>query len=305
MRELLYTDTRMPDEELADKLTSTVEGLYERHLATAKVWSGHELIPWSEGRDYVPGEVWDPGEYLLPEAVRSAIKVNTLTEDNLPYYTEMLLNTSGPDPEHPWKVWVGRWTAEEWRHAAVMRDWIHIKRPIDPQELEADRMVQMSKGQIPRPPNLPEVLVYTSLQELATRVAHSNTGQNLLDSAGKAIMGRVAGDEWLHHVFYRDLAKAAIEIDPDTMVIAAARQILHFEMPGTGIPDFENHAKKIAAHGIYDIPKYIHIVLEPTLEKWGLLDLTHLSPEAALAQKMIQKRLKLLGRAAAIPIKFD
>ena len=34
--------------------------LLERHLATTKEWFPHELVPYSRGRDFVPGEQWSP-----------------------------------------------------------------------------------------------------------------------------------------------------------------------------------------------------------------------------------------------------
>ena len=64
--------------------------------------------------------------------------------------------------------------------------------------------------------------------------------------AGFEIMARVAADENLHFLFYRDLATAALEVDPSGMVLAIERQVRDFEMPGTGIPDFGAHANAIA-----------------------------------------------------------
>ena len=77
-------------------------------------------------------------------------------------------------------------------------------------------------------------IVYVALQELATRVAHYNTGKRLDDRAGHEVMKRVASDENRHYLFYRDLASAAIELDPSEMVLAIERQVRTFEMPGTG-----------------------------------------------------------------------
>ena len=73
---------------LIAELEPTVERLLERHLAGAKEWFPHELVPWSRGRDFVPGEAWDPDEVRPRPAVRSALLVNLLTEDNLPVLHE-------------------------------------------------------------------------------------------------------------------------------------------------------------------------------------------------------------------------
>ena len=79
-------------------------------------------------------------------------------------------------------------------------------------------------------------MVYVCLQELATRISHRGTGKLLEDQAGYKVMARVATDENLHFLFYRDLVNAALEVDPSSTVMAIERQVRDFEMPGTGIP---------------------------------------------------------------------
>lgn len=288
-----------PNQELIGELAPEIERLYERHLAGAKEWYPHELIPYDIGRNYQPGEEWDPAEYPLPDAVRSSILINLLTEDNLPYYYEVI-NSWSPSPDHIWGQWARQWTSEEDRHSAVIREWIHVTRVIDPIALEQARQPQMQLGQVPRPPTLPDALVYTSLQELATRVAHANTGR-LLDKerGGKDVMSTVAADEALHHVFYRDAATAAFEIDPSAMVIAAFGQIKGFEMPGTGIIDFKKHAMAIAKAGIYDLARFKDNVIDPTLPHWDIEHLEGLSPEAEVAREGLVLHLEKLGRIAS------
>ena len=79
-------------------------------------------------------------------------------------------------------------------------------------------MAQVSCGQVPEPDTPQEGLVYVALQELATRIAHHNTGKLVDDPVGYEVMKRVASDENRHHLFYRDLCTAALEIDPSGMV---------------------------------------------------------------------------------------
>ena len=71
-------------------------------------------------------------------------------------------------------------------------------------------------------------------------------GKLIDDPAGYDVMKRVAADENRHYLFYRDVSSAALEVDPSGMVIAIERQVRDFEMPGTGIIDFETHARAIA-----------------------------------------------------------
>src|ERR671913_477785 len=189
---------------LLHELTPTVEQLLERHLASAKEWFPHEVVPWSRGRDFDPEQAWEPGdsELTLADEVRSALFVNLLTEDNLPYYFRTIERMFGADSV--WGTWARRWTAEEGRHSIVIRDYLTVTRAIDPVTLERARMTQVSDGVVPEPETPQDGFAYVALQELATRIAHHNTGKLLTDKAGYDVMKRVAADENRHYLFYRD-----------------------------------------------------------------------------------------------------
>ncbi len=291
-----FGDNQARDLALLHELAPATSRLLDRHLSVAKQWYPFEDVPWSHSSDFVRDE-WDANVYPLPDGVRAALLVNLLTEDNLPYYTNTLLRFAPKN--HPLHEWSGRWTAEEWRHSAAMRDWILATRAIDPWHLEDMRMVQMSTGIVPQAPSLADTLAYVALQELATQVAHRNTSQALDRTLrGKKIMSQIAGDEGLHHAFYRDLATAAIEIDPSYMVVAIARQLRGFRMPGTGIPDFANLERVIADAGIFDAEQYVSQVVCPTLNAWNLDELEGLSEEAAHARDKINRTVSALKRIA-------
>jgi len=286
------------DEDLLHELEGEVERLLERHYSSTKMWHPHTLVPWSRGEDFEPDYEWSPEEANVPEEVRSALFVNLLTEDNLPYYFRDIERMFGGDG--PWGEWTRRWTAEEARHAAVIRDYLTVTRAIDPVELEEGRMVQMCGGQVPQPPTAIDGLVYVTLQELATRISHRNTGALLEDRAGYDIMRRVAIDENHHFLFYRDAAAAAMEINPSDAVQAMERQIIGFAMPGEGIPAFSAHSRVIASAGIYNLAVHHDQILEPVVLKfWGLADLTGLSPEAEQARERVIAYIEKSARVAA------
>jgi acyl-[acyl-carrier-protein] desaturase len=193
---------------------------------------------------------------------------------------------------------VRRWTAEEGRHSMAIYGYLMTTRAIDPIELERSRMAQVSGGQTPDPP-LHEGFIYLSLQELATRISHRNTGAQIGDPAGYEVMKRVGSDENLHQLFYRDLAAAAIEADPNTMMVAMEKQVRHFAMPGTGIPDFDRHAALIAKAGIYDLQIHHEQILAPVvLRQWDAANISGLSGEGAAAQEKLMKRLATSEKVA-------
>lgn len=291
----------MSEQMLLAELAEPVERLVHRHLDNAHEWYPYETTPWSVARNFTDADPWSPDEYPLPDGVRSALYVHLLTEDNLPYYTHTILNQSGP--EHPLNEWTRRWTAEEGRHSMAIRDWMLATRAFDPRELEQGRMAQMAGGQVPHPASVADMLAYTAFQERATRVAHSNTGRKLgKERGGSQVMAKVAGDEDLHYKFYRDAATAAIEIDPSTMVVAILRQLRHFDMPGTGIPNFDRHKDAIAREGIFDGSQYVNGVVKPTLAHFEPAiqkAQDRLTPEAEKAYLGIHRWVRVLGRAAA------
>ncbi|HXW81872.1 MAG TPA: acyl-ACP desaturase, partial [Acidimicrobiales bacterium] len=249
---------------LDEMLDECAAGLLERHLAHAKEWLPHELVPWELGRRFVPGEVFEVDGAPLPGGVASALFVNLLTEDNLPNYFHVIAETLGKGSALA--EWARRWAAEEQRHSMVLRDWLCVTRKLDPAPLERARLRHVSNGfrAGTRGQSMTDGLVYLAFQELATRISHWNTGR-LLDEVGCALLKRVAADENLHYLFYRDLATAALEAEPSRSVEAIDRQVTSFAMPGADLDGFAADASAIAAAGIYDFRVHYEQVLVPVV----------------------------------------
>ena len=164
---------------LLAELEPTAARLLERHLSTTKEWFPHTLVPWSQGQDFEADYEWSPEGVQLSDEVRSALFVNLLTEDNLPYYFRTIERMFGADTA--WGTWARRWTAEEGRHSIVIRDYLTVTRAIDPVQLERARMAQVECGEVPEPETPHDGFAYVALQELATRISHHNTGKLLDD----------------------------------------------------------------------------------------------------------------------------
>jgi len=281
---------------MLSELDSEVDRLLERHLASSREWFPHQLVPWERASSSIADQEWHPGLHSpVADGVRSAIFVNLLTEDNLPYYTRALGTAFGD--RGSWGEWMCRWTAEEGRHSIVIRDWVTVSRILDPVVLERGRMRQVSGGVAPDPWSAEATLVYVTLQELATRVAHFNTAKALDDPAGYQVMKRVAADENLHFLFYRDLTVAALELEPSVMMTALAEVVCAFAMPGIGIDGFGRHAAAISAAGIYSLPVFYNQVLAPTLAYWRVEAIEGLNAEASLARDRL---LRHAGRVQRI-----
>ena len=251
--------------------------LLDRHVAVAKEWFPHEYIPYSLGRDY-DKEPWTPDQPRLTGVAQTAFEVNLLTEDNLPSY-HRLIHKIFSAGDGAWKNWVNRWTAEEGRHAIVIRDYLVVTRNIDPVALERGRMQTVLTG-YEHDVDVIRGLAYTSFQELATRVSHQNTGRYSDDPVADRIMTRVANDENLHMVFYRDALAALLELAPSEVIKAITREVIEFEMPGSGIAGFTRKAARIADAGIYDLRIHHDTILWPLLRYWKVFERTGLDGEA-------------------------
>ncbi len=99
----------------------------------AKEWFPHEMVPWGRGRDFEPGESGDPDEVAMPDGVRSALFVNLLTEDNLPYYFRTIEQMFGADD-----IWACGCDGDgrRRRHSIAIRDYLTVTRSVDPIALE-------------------------------------------------------------------------------------------------------------------------------------------------------------------------
>jgi len=281
------------------ELEPVVAANLERHLKMTKDWQPHDYIPWSRGRDFafLGGEDWRPEDSPLDPVARTAMTVNLLTEDNLPSYHREIATRFGRDGA--WGEWVGRWTAEEARHGIALRDYLVVTRGVDPVELERLRMLHMSAGYDSGDKTPLQTIAYVSFQELATRVSHRNTGAATGCPIAEQLLQRIAGDENLHMVFYRNLVAAALDIAPDETMRAICDEVIGFAMPGAGMPDFTRNSVTIAKAGIYDLRLHHDDVLQPVLRYWKIFSRADFGPAGEQAREELARFLGALDEQAS------
>jgi acyl-[acyl-carrier-protein] desaturase len=274
----------LSDQDILRELEPAAEANLNRHLDMAVEWHPHDYVPWDQGRNFAAmgGEDWDPEQSQLGEVAKAALITNLLTEDNLPSYHHQAAEYFSLDGA--WGTWVGRWTAEEARHSIVIRDYLVVTRGVDPVALEQARMVHMTNGFRATPEEEARhktdfllSIAYVSFQELATRVSHRNTGKVCDDPVAERMLTRVAADENLHMIFYRDMCGEALDLVPDQALEAVASVVENFRMPGQGMPNFRRNGMIMAKHGIYDLRQHLEEVVMPVLRKWRIFDRTDFS----------------------------
>lgn len=297
-----------------------------RHLRQAKNWNPHDFTPWSDGFNFAAmgGNDWDPNDVKLSEVARASLITNLLTEDNLPSYHREISQSFSLDDA--WGAWVGRWTAEENRHSIAIRDYLLTTRTVDPVQLERDRIVHMTNGfsslnnfGLAEERVEPEMEVlytnmYVTFQELATRVSHRNTAKVCGDKVAEQLLAKVASDENLHMLFYRNIGQAALDLVPDKAMKAVFGVIYTFVMPGSGMPNFRRNGVLMAKHAIYDLRQHVDEVIMPVLRKWRIFERNDFGPQgedfrekladhmeelSAKAEKFEETRQRLLARDRA------
>ncbi|MBM7458129.1 acyl-ACP desaturase [Rhodococcus coprophilus] len=300
--------------ELLRELEPVAEANVNRHLSMAKDWHPHDYVPWDEGRNFAAmgGVDWEPEQSQLGEVAKAAMITNLLTEDNLPSYHREIAEAFSRDGA--WGTWVGRWTAEENRHGIVMRDYLVVTRGVDPVALENARMEHMTNGfGSPNETGMLHSVAYVTFQELATRVSHRNTGIACNDSVADKMLQRIAADENLHMIFYRNICDAALDVAPQQTLEAIVEVLRTFQMPGAGMPNFRRNGVLMAKHGIYDLRQHLDDVVMPVLRKWRIFERdfgtggaqaldqlgTHLEELERQAVKFEEMRDRSLAREAA------
>jgi acyl-[acyl-carrier-protein] desaturase len=297
----MTSDAESVQARLIRDLEPVVAVELERHLAVQKNWYPHEYVPWSEGRDFagpLNGDAWEAKDSRLTAVAQDSLVLNLLTEDNLPSYHTEIAISMGRDGA--WGTWIERWTAEEARHSIVIRDYLMATRGVDPYELEDLRMAHMSLGyQTPYVNDMLHTIAYVSFQELATRISHRNTGKISDDPIAENMMQRIALDENLHMLFYRNTLGAALDMEPNAAMRAITDVVTNFGMPGANMPGFGRKAVQIALAGIYDMQQHLDEVIAPVLRAWKVFERTDLSGDGLKAREELAAFLDKTGLEAS------
>jgi len=273
--------------------------LLRRHReAAAKVdWSYATLLPWQQGRSF-EDDPWTSDQRQLSEPLYVAVETALLTEANLPWFTAGL-DTLFRNSHRVLHDFVRSWTAEEDQHSDILQTYLLLTRNGDPQALHTLRHDVLEQGFAMKYDTPIEVLVYTTVQELATRAFYVSLAQACAgeDPVLARILRRLSRDESLHYGFYRDVVAAHLEVDPN-YVWPVAGVLRDFRMPGEGMPNFAGRMRTIAEHGVYGIRQYYGQVVDALVRQWGIESLAPTLPGAIEARASVLQHRDRLARLA-------
>ena len=109
---------------------------------------------------------------------------------------------------------------------------------------------------------------------------------------------RVAKDENLHMIFYRNIVQAALELAPDQTMRAITDEVVGFKMPGNIIPGFNRKAVQMAKAGIYDLRIHHDDIVSPLLRQLRVFEREGLDDEVERARQELAAAITVLDEQA-------
>ena len=295
-------------------LEPVVADLIKTHEAKRRLWWPTDLLG-IQSSEHPDRDLEDLRKRAagIPDPVRVSLVMGLITEEGLPHFHRLLAVHLG-DTSY-WREWNNLWTAEEDRHGSVLHDYLWAARILDTRVLEEMQFNYLKNGFYPDWEYDPyRLLVYTSLQERATQVAHTNNGKagGEYDPLLGSVLERVSTEEARHFHFYRTAFAGVLLRDPDHALDAIRHVVGSFEMPGVNIPGFREMTDVIRRAGLYGPRDFLHIV-EEQIEHWGIETMTGLSSagrEAQAAVLSFPERFRRIcdrmdARATARTFSFD
>jgi acyl-[acyl-carrier-protein] desaturase len=297
--------------ELLVSLAPVVEQNLTLLAPLDKAWQPTDFLPdlgapdWREQLERFRAPAMEISDEALVVLVGDMV-----TEEALPNYAislNLIARDERGDSPDPWAKWMRGWTAEENRHGDLLNAYLRFTGRVDMRAVEITTQRLIAAGFNPRGyPDPYAGLIYTSFQERATKISHSNLGKivaaNGEESLGR-ICARIAGDESRHEHFYTRMMGAVMERDPARGVLIFREMMRRvIAMPGRLMHDgrdpdlFEHFATVAQRVGVYTVHDYAQIIRH-LVSTWNIAAL-QVSDKAAAAQEFLCKQADRLDSMA-------
>lgn len=239
----------------------------------------------------------------IPAGVITSLVGNMITEEALPTYQSFFNLIKGVNEERNmasekgWVKWSRAWTAEENRHGDLLNKYLYLCGRADMKQVEITIHNLLGNGFDPQTEGDPyQAMIYTSFQERATRISHTNTAR-LAENGGDPVLARIcrtiAGDEARHEKAYKSFMARIFEMDPDGALLAFEKMMKkQITMPAVlmdgGQKDslFTRFSVITQKLGIYTTLDYATIIRH-LIDLWKIETLSGLSSCAARAQEFL------------------
>lgn len=283
-----------------------------------KAWQPQDYLPDLSKDNWVDAivDVRKQAEGV-PDDVMVVLVGDMITEEALPTYQTLLNTFEGCDDptgttDSAWARWSRGWTSEENRHGDLLNKYLYLTGRCDMRAIEVTIQHLITNGFNPQAQKDPyRGFVYTSFQERATKISHSNVGK-LARQYGDSNLGRIcakiAGDEGRHERAYQRFVTEILKRDPDNLLqvfgdMMRSQIVMPAEKMTDGVNanlynDYSEVATKLEVYTAIDYAEIIrHLV-----DTWDLEHLEGLSAEGEKERdylcRLPDRYRKLAERAA-------
>ncbi len=224
---------------------------------------------WSIRGD-IPWEACNPS---LNPALADVVETFCAVELYLPDYLSKLIPQVRANHGRAWML--ANWGYEECKHSMVLEDWLLRSRQRT-QEQVADMHAEVFAHEWNLPyDNAAGMLVYTTFQELATRIHYTRLIEAVRREGGcpalEAGLTLIAIDEAAHADFFRRLLEVYLQHDRPGTLEQMRRVVNTFKMPAVHmLADSARRMGDVKRLRIFDEEIFVQQVYEPVLEKLGV-----------------------------------
>lgn len=312
-------------QEVMQFLDKEVDGWNDHYLKDIeKNWQPSDMLPDASSDTFIQDVVeLREASKELPDDFFVVLVGDAITEEALPTYESWLSSIDGVSFESKtgWAQWVRGWTAEENRHGDLLNKFLYLCGRVNMREVEISTQHLIADGfDIETGTHPYKNFVYTSFQELATKVSHMRVGSlaRMFDNKNLARMCKmIAADEGRHATAYMKFVERIFELDPSEMMISFAdmmkRKITmpaHYlrESEGEKGDIFERFSETAQQLGVYTFRDYIDI-LQQLVDEWNIEDIRGLNETAERARdylvKLPSRFERLLDRMEFPDVNYD
>lgn len=293
---ILFGVSILETDDLVIALEKALPELSEEHQVDATAWNPHDWVPWDLGRNYafLGGKDWEPSDSDTSAEVRAAVLALLLLKDNLPSYHRLLAMYFPAFSD--WRQLVGVWTAEDNRHAIVLRDWLVVTRSLDPVDAENRRRIHVVAGYRQTEDAIADlrpmdVLALLAVHEFQTVGFIAKLQEATADDVLSQILTKISNDDEAQARYFAGFLGAGLVADQDATVKAIDWALNHIDTIGADIADYDEQRKLFAS---YEDESTRGVIAKAIVDQVKLESIDGLSDEADAAKKRI---LELAAKA--------
>ena len=239
----------------------------------------------------------------MPDDAMIVLVGDMITEEALPTYASWISTLEGVgaqgEPKTAWGAWNRGWCGEENRHGDILNRYLYLSGRVNMREVEVTVNNLISDGGDTQTENDPyRTFIYTSFQEIATRISHLNVGKIAEQVGAKRLFElskRIAGDENRHARAYMLFISKILELDPSEAVLAFQDMMkkkitmpaMYMRERGKDLGETFKKFEVIANRSTVYTPWHYVSIIEQLLQEWDVQHLSGLTPAAEKAQEYL------------------